>query len=76
MYKQTSEKEIIQNLQDAGCGRDTIAAFVQDMQNGELQAAQRLLEQHRRSLLDELHTAQKQIDCLDYLLYQLNKQVG
>ncbi len=64
---------MIQNLQDAGCQADMIAAFVQDMHKGQLQAGQRLLELHRRSLLDELHRAQKHIDRLDYLLYQLNK---
>lgn len=34
----------------------------------------KLLSSHRRLLLDRLHKDQKQIDCLDYMVYQLEKQ--
>lgn len=69
-----SETEIIRNLEDAGCGADTITAFVEDIRQGRMSSGQKLLEIHRRSLLDELHKAQKHIDCLDYLIWQMNKQ--
>ena len=38
-----------------------------------MQAGLRLLNQHRRLLLDAMHREQKRIDCLDYLLYQIRK---
>ena len=72
MMGYSSETDVIQNLKDAGCGADTISEFVEDMRQGEIKSGKRLLEVYRRSLLDDLHKAQKHIDCLDYLLYQLN----
>ena len=33
-----------------------------------------ILSKHRKNLLDSVHTGQKQIDCLDYLIYSLKKQ--
>lgn len=32
-----------------------------------------ILTKHKRTLLDTLHKDQKQIDCLDYLLYMIKK---
>ena len=69
-----SEKEVIQNLEDAGCNSETISAFIGEIENGNLESGLRLLAVHRRSLLDELHKEHKQIDCLDYLIYQMKKQ--
>ena len=34
----------------------------------------RLLKVHRRNLLGSLHVCQSQIDCLDYLLCQMQKE--
>ena len=33
----------------------------------------RLLRMHRTVLLDRLHASQRQIDCLDYLIYQMDR---
>ena len=33
----------------------------------------RILSRHRRTLLDTVHLGEKQIDCLDYLVYQMEK---
>lgn len=64
---------VIRNLEDAGCNLDFIKKFMtkfnKDCKNDDL----RLLEIHRRSLLDTLHQEQKKIDCLDYLIYQIRK---
>ncbi|MCM1039667.1 MAG: hypothetical protein NC434_10120 [Ruminococcus sp.] len=70
----SSETEMIQNLKDAGCGADTITEFVEDIRQGEVESGKRLLETHRRMLLEDLHTAQKHIDCLDYLVWQMDKE--
>ena len=34
----------------------------------------RALSLHRQLLLDTFHQSEKQIDCLDYLIYRLKKQ--
>lgn len=63
-----------ENLKDAGCDQDTIfrcEALAQGEMKGELM---RVLSQHRRTLLDTVHENQRRIDCLDYLMYQIEKQ--
>lgn len=46
-------------------------ALAQKQEQAELM---RVLSRHRRTLLDTLHQSEKQIDCLDYLVYTLEKQ--
>ena len=68
------ERSIIRNLRDSGCGEDTIKAFVEDFRGEKFSEGLKLLEAHRRILLDELHKEQKRIDCLDYLVYKIKKE--
>lgn len=71
-----SDKEtdaIIQNLKDAGCSAGTISDFMEDIEGGKMAEGLKLLAVHRRSLLDHLHEEQKRIDCLDYLVWQMEK---
>ena len=68
------EESVIQNLKDAGCGNDTIEAFITFLKNGQVINGLKLLSEHRRYLLDKLHKEQKQIYCLDYLIYKLKKE--
>lgn len=68
------EEDIIQNLKDAGCDEATIKAFMDDLHSGKQAMGTKLLERHRRCLLEALHGSQKRIDCLDYLLFMLRKQ--
>lgn len=74
MVSKYNEDTIVQNLKDTGCDQDTITAFMDDLREEKLTDGLKLLSTHRRSLLDELHKAQKRIDCLDYLVYVLKKQ--
>ena len=69
----TSQEAVEQNLKDAGCGRETIGRCLECFQQGRVEEQLQLLSQQRGRLLEKLHTQQKQIDCLDYLVYQLEK---
>lgn len=69
-----NEDAIIQNLKDAECDEDKINAFITNIREDKLSDGLKLLSLHRRSLLDILHEKQKQIDCIDYLVYLLEKQ--
>lgn len=69
------EKSIIRNLRDSGCGEDTIKAFVENFRGEKLSEGLKLLEAHRRVLLNELHEEQKRLDCLDYLVYKIKKEM-
>ena len=73
---EASDKQAIlrENLKDAGCDPDMIRnceILAQSKKQGELM---RVLSQHRRALLDAVHENERRIDCLDYLVYQLEKQ--
>ena len=67
------EEDIVQNLKDADCDDATIRAFMDDFRRGKIREGTRLLQTHRRRLLDDLHKDQKCIDCLDYLLFMLQR---
>lgn len=68
------EKVIVQNLIDAGCGEEFIAEFIEDFRKENITRELKLLRLHRRLLLEKLHTEQKRIDCLDYLVYRMTKE--
>lgn len=67
-------EEWVQNLKDAGCGSDMIQRYLDCCGCGDGKGIKRLLENHRRQLLEELHRCQSKIDCLDYLRYQEQKK--
>ncbi|MDE7279664.1 MAG: hypothetical protein K2N26_08075 [Oscillospiraceae bacterium] len=69
-----NSEAIIQNLRDSGCGENTIMEFVNDLNDKNFSHGLKLLKAHRNALLDELHKEQKQIDCLDYLVYKMRKE--
>lgn len=65
-----SPEAVIQNLKDAGCGPQAIRRFENC---ASLQERLQFLARQRGRLLESLHTQQRRIDCLDYLVYQLEK---
>lgn len=71
--KPRSEEAIIENLKDAGCDDETIACYMECRACGETLKKKKLLAKHRQGLLDDLHQCQREIDCLDYLIYHEQK---
>lgn len=69
----STEEIIIQNLKDAGCNRRQIEAFISCDGKHEKDGRLKLLRQQRNILLDGLHEKQHMIECLDYLMYQIEK---
>ena len=65
---------LLENLEDAGCGSEVAERFLALEQAGQYRELLRLLSDHRRHLLDCLHREERRIDCLDYLVYQLEKR--
>ena len=65
---------VLQNLKDAGCDDEVVKTFMELAETGEKQKQYRLLEKHRRDLLDKVHNKERQIDCLDYLVFQMKKE--
>ncbi len=63
-----------ENLADAGCGEELTGRFLALVEQGKTREALALLSGHRKALLDCCHAEQKKIDCLDYLVYRLEKE--
>lgn len=68
------KEAIAQCLKDAGCEDTVIEHFLEDFGSGRLKESIRILQKHRDTLLDDLHRGQKRIDCLDYLIFMLQKK--
>lgn len=69
-----SRDAVIQNLEDAGCDPETVAQFMELGASGNRQNQLKLLEEHRKHLLEKVHKNEKRIDCLDYLVFQMSKE--
>ena len=63
-----------QNLIDAGCSPDLIRQCTTLAQQEKGSELMHILSLHRKELLDTVHQNEKRIDCLDYLIYHLEKQ--
>ncbi len=64
-----------ENLADAGCGEELTRRFMALAEQGKTSEALALLAGHRKVLLDCCHAEQKKIDCLDYLVCRMEKEV-
>ncbi len=67
--------KILQNLKDADCNQELIDRFFSFSNEGKIFEQLKLLAQHKSSLLDNLHRCQKQIDCLDYLIFNIEQEI-
>ncbi|MEY8390504.1 hypothetical protein AALA98_03890 [Lachnospiraceae bacterium 45-W7] len=64
---------IYQNLIDAGCDMQTTEQCMSLLKEGEISKILPVLSKYRAVLLHSVHIGQKQIDCLDFLIYKLKK---
>ncbi|MBD5549717.1 MAG: hypothetical protein HDQ96_00855 [Lachnospiraceae bacterium] len=64
---------LIQNLEDAGCGLETIMEVCRLYENGRIKDAVKILRKHRCILMDRLHESQERVDCLDFLVRHMEK---
>ncbi len=75
MQNRVSVQAATQNLKDAGCDSETIEQYFLLDESGEIQEQLELLSAHRGLILENIHKEEKQIGCLDYLVYQLGKKM-
>lgn len=65
--------DLIQNLKDAGCCEEMIHDFMDRFDEKDFESQMALLELYRDDLLDNVHSEERKISCLDYLIYQIKK---
>ena len=73
MDNNQEQERMVLNMKDAGCSEDTIHRFLLCYHTDDIKGGLKVLSNHRQALLDEVHKGQKEIDCLDYLVYQIEK---
>ena len=66
-------EDFISCLNDAGCDKELISEVCRLYECGDNGMVIRKLRRHRSTLMDELHSSQKKVDCLDFLLRKLAK---
>ncbi|MCX4267884.1 MAG: hypothetical protein OSJ62_04380 [Lachnospiraceae bacterium] len=75
MSKASDTMEILhQNLIDAGCSKDLIETCMKFAKENRWNCILPLLSKQRINLLNLVHDGQKQIDCLDFLVYSIHKK--
>lgn len=63
-----------ENLIDAGCSKDLMEACMELAKANKWNRLLPLLSKHRINLLERVRDGQKQIDCLDFLVYSIHKK--
>lgn len=74
MLHNSFDYDIIQNLKDAGCDAEMVEQFMKLEEKGSTKDQLRLLLMHRDKLLEQVHMGERRIECLDYLVYQIQKR--
>ena len=65
---------LYQNLADAGYNEKEITVCMEYAKTSEWKKLISMLTRYKKTLLEQVHTSEKQIDCLDFLIFRLNKE--
>lgn len=68
------EQDMAQNLKDAGCANKQIQELLELYKQGQKEKVHKILEKHRKNVLDKVHKNERQIDCIDYFIYRMDKE--
>lgn len=74
MPKAGENNSLYQNLLDAGLNAEKAEQYENLAKSGEWNKLLSELSKQKKNLLSSLHKSEKQIDCLDFLVYEINKK--
>ena len=69
-----TEGKLYQNLIDAGCSEAEADKYLTLAKRDEWNKLCTALAKQKTVLLTTLHKSEKQIDCLDFIVYEINKK--
>lgn len=69
-------EQIKKCLQDAGCSSQELDRFLSVYSQLSLDQRICMIRQFRYPLMEELHRVQKKVDCLDYLVNEMKREVS
>ena len=67
------EQEYRRKLRDCGCSLKQTDEYLGLVDSGRVEDQIGCLKRRRNEALDKLHTASKQIDCIDFCIHELEK---
>lgn len=68
------QEDIPTTLKDAGFDEASIACFMTKKEDGRIREALCMLQKQREVLVSDMHSVQRKLDCLDFLIYQLRQE--
>ena len=74
MQNKMTTQDLILNLKAAGFEAEMIEQYLACREHGKMKEQIKLLAERRADLLEYIHKKEKQIGCLDYLVYQIRKE--
>lgn len=66
--------DIILKLERSGCRKDIIDAYVATYKKKNIVCSEQMLKRYRKELQKEIDAECKSIDCIDYLIYDMQKK--
>lgn len=63
-------------MKDCGCSQKETDEYLQLAAKGSTQEQIFFLKRHRNRIMEKLHIAAKQVDCIDYVIYELEQEDG
>jgi hypothetical protein len=67
------KKDILGCMNACGFKSELRERYLIFAENGQTKAQIRLLWQQRKLLMEDLHTVQKQVDCIDFIIRSLER---
>lgn len=68
------QEDIPTTLKDAGFDEEEIHCFIEKKNAGKMREALCMLQSQREILVNDMHSVQRRLDCLDFLIYQMRKE--
>lgn len=66
--------EILASMSDCGCDAVQTKEFLALKENCCTQSCIRYLKRHRKQLMEQIHRMGHQVDCVDYIIRELEKE--
>ena len=71
------DKEYLkQSLSDAGCCNEATDTILEKFESGSIDEMVRLLKKERCRAMDEYHESGRKVDCMDFVLRNLNNEIS
>ena len=67
------KNDLIRLLEELNCEGTDFRQIQEFILAEDFNSAVLFLRRHRAALLEELHESQSRVDCLDFILYQMNR---